>query len=423
VEKIYICEPSFLEDWQNKKLNISQSDFKAASELYLKLKKERGDIYEINGDTIKINISGPLTNEGPDIFDMYYNLGGTGYNEIMNALELADDEQIKNIIGNFNTPGGEVGIIDNVWNRLFELRNNGKNYIAINKGLMASAGYYLACPANKILSDGKANRTGSIGVVLTAVDYSNAYKKVGIVVKDITSSNAKNKRPDIKTKDGMSVLQEQVDTLENVFIDRVARGRGITREKVIENYGQGKVFITENPDMNGVDAIRAGMIDGLVTKPDAVATGKNNSPAAAGSEVKKMPTFLEMLASDPAYKAEFEKLLQQKYDAGVVSGKTEESNRIKALMPFVQSEAYDSSFKTQIFKGLTGEYSVETVKAMIGMEDARLEREKSTTAQTSTANVDIPKDPPMKLSADGSISNPLDIDAESKRLKAASEGK
>ena len=79
-----------------------------------------------------------------------------------------DDENVKAIIIDLDTPGGEVTASDEIYH---ELKLCGKPVVAMMNSLAASGGYYVACGANKIVAN-RNTLTGSIGVIISSVDAS-----------------------------------------------------------------------------------------------------------------------------------------------------------------------------------------------------------------------------------------------------------
>lgn len=71
---------------------------------------------------------------------------------------------------------------------------------------------------------------GSIGVV-TAVPVQEQPDESGTKCYEIVSSNAKAKRPDPRTEDGIKTIKAELDALEAQFIGSVAKFRNISEEK------------------------------------------------------------------------------------------------------------------------------------------------------------------------------------------------
>ena len=231
----------------------------------------------IDGETAFIDITGPLSRKGPDYWDRVYGDGGTSYTLIVEALKLAvEDEGIKEIRLRMNTPGGTVDGVDEVAQMIAFSRKK-KKVIAENHGMIASGGYWIASQASKIVAMSPGAETGSIGVIIVGYDFTDALKKIGIKKHYIVSENAPRKAATLETKKGRNILQDRVDSIERVFMSRIAEGRGITIEVVRETFGRGDVLIAKDPDPDKKDALSVGMID-KVEGAIKVSSIKDNRP-------------------------------------------------------------------------------------------------------------------------------------------------
>lgn len=184
--------------------------------------------------------------------------GATSIEIFARDLRVAlDDPQVKAILLEINSPGGQVDGVNEAADMIAAAE---KPIVAYVGGTAASAAYWLASAADRIVVDATA-RLGSIGVVTTVNVDKNA--KDGTV--EIVSSQSPNKRADVTTAEGRSVVQAQVDSIADVFIDAVAANRGVSRDVVIGEFGGGSVKI-------GRAAIAAGMADSAGSLESTLAT-------------------------------------------------------------------------------------------------------------------------------------------------------
>lgn len=106
-------------------------------------------------------------------------------------MKAANDAEIKSIIELSNSPGGQVlGT-----NELATLKASIKKPITtVSEGLVCSAAYELAVTSREIFATSENVIAGSVGVMLTYVDFSKMYAEAGITVRDIyaTTSPLKN---------------------------------------------------------------------------------------------------------------------------------------------------------------------------------------------------------------------------------------
>jgi len=426
--KIWAFSEQHLIDYQTKIENATVEEIKAASSIFGS--DPLPGILSISGSTAQIKIYGPLSQNGPSPIARYFGYTGTGYLQIIDAInEISENDEITKVELLMNTPGGEVLGVDEVFQAVKDLSGK-KEVIAINQGMIASAGYWIASATEKIISNSPVNFTGSIGVIITAVDTKEMEKRYGVRVVTVVSRNASNKNPDVSKKSGVEELQKTADALERIFFERIAEGRGVTTEYVKKNYGRGSILVSLDPD--GTDAMDVKMIDAVITEKNNNSDVKKNkdiesksvnTPAIIAGKNKQevtMPTFKDFLAENPAAKAEYNAALEEKYKAGVEAGKVLVREDIKKISPFLTSSEYDDAIKAVAIKGINGEINIDTVIAMVTLEDARKAKTESTEAKKETE--EIGDTPPEQVvtggNASGDITTEADFQAEMARVKA-----
>ncbi len=158
------------------------------------------------------------------------------------------------IILDIDSPGGVVTGISELADKIYSMRPKVEAYVS---GMAASAAYWLASAANKITMSDTAE-VGSVGVVMSYTDYSELLAKMGIKIKDIISSNAPLKRVTPDTDDGLSYYQARIDEIASVFVDKIAKYRGVPSAFVLSNFGQGGLI-------GAKAALSSGMADQIST--------------------------------------------------------------------------------------------------------------------------------------------------------------
>ena len=189
-------------------------------------------------------ISGVLLNQRNWIYDVF-DIPQTSYVDIANQLRTAEaDSNVRAIELQVDSGGGQAS------NMLVDTANlihaAKKPVAAIVGDMAASAAYWLASQADTISLRGAATMVGSIGVAVSV--------RVSDSVVHIASTDAPNKRPDPRTDAGKTVIRRELDALHELFVDAVARGRGVDAETVNRDFGRGGVLLA-------AEAIEAGMAD------------------------------------------------------------------------------------------------------------------------------------------------------------------
>lgn len=226
-------------------------------------KKDDDQIYTIEGSTATMVISGPLSRNGPSWLALLFGFGGTGYNAIIEAAnDLKNDDSIEHVKMEMDTPGGYMDGLDETFQALDSLSKT-KKLTAINRGMIASAGYYLAVAASKIEAVSPSAITGSIGVKVVGYDWSGYLKKEGIVRRVVISDGAPKKDANLETQKGRNIILEEINAHERIFLMRVSEGRAVDVETVKSDFGQGGMLVAFDPDPSKDDALSVGMIDEL----------------------------------------------------------------------------------------------------------------------------------------------------------------
>lgn len=196
------------------------------------------------------------------------------------------DEAVNSIILELDSPGGAVDGIFELAQMIYEAR--GKKQVAtIATGQMASAGYLIGSAAEKVYISGETNMVGSIGVLYTHVDKSEAQAKQGHKTTEVFAGKYKRVSTENAplSEEGKKDIQGKVDYIYSLFVDYVAKFRAVDTNAVVEDMAEGRVFI-------GKQAIKAGLVDGVSTIDDLVASmsagvaGNNQVMSASGVDTE-----------------------------------------------------------------------------------------------------------------------------------------
>lgn len=175
--------------------------------------------------------------------------GGASYDLLRQDLQAAADAGPKGVILNIDSPGGEVNGTAELAQAIFDLREK-VPVVAYVGGQGCSAAYWLASAASEVVVD-KTAMLGSIGVQM---GLRIASPRAGEKSIRFISSQSPMKNADPESEAGAKALQSMVDALGKVFVETVARNRGVATETVLKDFGKGGIFI-------GEDAVKAGLAD------------------------------------------------------------------------------------------------------------------------------------------------------------------
>ncbi len=181
-----------------------------------------------------------------------------GYNhrQFMKQLdEVKADETVKGVILKVNSPGGGVLESKDIYDKIVDIQKTREIPFYVTMGAMAaSGGYYVSAPADKIFVHPET-MTGSIGVIMQTLDYSELAEKLGIrfntiktgAHKDIGSPNRH------MTDEERAIFQSMADESFERFVKVIADGRDMSIEEV-KKIADGRIF-------SGSQAIKYGLAD------------------------------------------------------------------------------------------------------------------------------------------------------------------
>ena len=177
--------------------------------------------------------------------------------------KVRNDADIKTVVFRINSPGGSALASEEIW-REVALTNKVKKVIVSMGDVAASGGYYIAAPAHRIFAE-STTITGSIGV-FGMIPYTGKMfeNKLGINFDRVeTNSHSVLSLNKKLSPEELARVQGEVDGIYNQFITRVADGRKLSKERVMQ-IARGRVW-------TGKDALKIGLVDQLGSLNDAIA--------------------------------------------------------------------------------------------------------------------------------------------------------
>ena len=237
----------------NKPLLLSQQGFEAINAIeWLPAETITPLGYELKNSVAIIPIHGLLTKR-TELFSAL--MGTTSYEDIFNAISSAiEDEKVEKILLDIDSPGGEVSGLFDLVDFIFNSRNQKPIYSVAND-YACSAAYAIASATEKIFVT-RTSCVGSIGVIATHLDVSEADKKDGIKFTTVYAGDKKN---DLSPHEPLSEnaikdLQAEVDRLYDIFVATVSRNRYLSESKIRK---------TQAATYFGQNAVIAGLADEL----------------------------------------------------------------------------------------------------------------------------------------------------------------
>ena len=210
--------------------------------------------------------------------------GGTsGAETIIKSLQYAaSSDRVKAVILRVDSPGGDALASDLIWHAVEKVKEKKKPVIVSMASVAASGGYYIAAGADEIFAD-KSTITGSIGIFSGKFVLSGLYEKLGInyaVFKRGAHADWQtNLRP--WTDEEQARYLVNITEFYNTFTNKVAKGRGLTQERVDE-LGRGHVY-------TGQRAIGLKLVTKQGGLADAIAFAQEKAGLKEEPELSFMP--------------------------------------------------------------------------------------------------------------------------------------
>ena len=273
----------------------------------------------MDGPVAIIRIDGPI-HRYADIFTMAS--GGVTTEALARDLDLAlNDPQVSGILFAIDSPGGEAVGINELADTIYAARGR-KPMIAYIEGYGASAAYWIASAADRVLVDDTA-KVGSIGALIGVPDPS---KRVSRTI-DFVSSQSPKKRADPTTDEGRAYYQGLADKTAEVFISKVIRNREMDREAVVA---------VEGGLLTGADAVTAGLADALGSEELAIRTLMSGTLPVL-RPARAWPIYLPVAARGTSARTQEERMKVSEFISGIFAGAKDAGIELEPDAPIAQT--------------------------------------------------------------------------------------
>ena len=227
---------------------------------------------------------------------LIYGVGGvkrgkSGYDPIFEEVTMgadtvaaafraaATDKSVKAILFRIDSGGGSYVASDTIWREVARAKKAGKPIIVSMGAVAGSGGYFIALPADKIVAQ-PATLTASIGVIAGKFLTTNFWDKLGITWDEVHSSSNAMAYSGLHdfTPEQWARFETWLDRIYDDFTTKVAEGRKLPREKVLE-IAKGRVW-------TGEDAKALGLVDELGGFPVALRLVREAAKLPADAKIK-----------------------------------------------------------------------------------------------------------------------------------------
>ena len=175
------------------------------------------------------------------------------------------DPRVQAVVLRINSPGGTVTASDIMYDRVMQFRQRThKPVIASTQDIAASGGYYVACAADRIVSQ-PTGIVGSVGVIFLSLNFEGTLSKIGVRSDAIKSGTHKDMGSPLRTltAEERTMFQDMIDQYYTRFRGVVQERRKITDPAKMAVIGDGRV-------MTAQQAFGLGMVNQLGSLDDAI---------------------------------------------------------------------------------------------------------------------------------------------------------
>lgn len=325
----------------------------------------------------------PVTGVMAQKANLFMRVSGMASTQMLEAqlAQMVKDPEVRGIALPIDSPGGSVFGTPEFAAAIYAA-SQVKPVIAHTDAVMASASYWAGSGASEIVISGPTVVVGSLGIITRHVDVSKQNEARGMVVTDISSGKYKaiTSGNGPLPAAGREYIQAQCDYLYTIFVDTVAKHRGVDAGTVLADMAEGRIF-------TGQQAIDAGLADSVASLDeviDRLASAKGPLPRRRRAASPKPSTTLkgpameqhQATTPEPITRASLERdhaalFAQLRKDfqaeghaAGLIAGATAERERIQAVL------AQDPGGHAELVRGLAFDGKTSGPEAAVAVVNA-----------------------------------------------------
>jgi protease-4 len=191
--------------------------------------------------------------------------------------QAANDPDVKAVVMSVDSPGGEITASDVIYHEIKKLKAR-KPVVFFMNSIGASGAYYAACGASWVMCN-ETTFTGSIGVIISTLNYKELFGKIGldaIVFKSGKFKDMLNGAREVSPEEA-AYVQGLVMQSYDKFVGIVAKSRGLDEAALRAGVADGRI-------LSGEDAFEAKLVDQLGYIEDAYAKAEELG-AAPGARI------------------------------------------------------------------------------------------------------------------------------------------
>jgi signal peptide peptidase SppA len=234
-------------------------------------RKRQPRIPKVNGSVAVIPIQGVITKRGGWFSD--------GLDRIGRALDTAmNSSAIGGVVLDIDSPGGSSYGLMEFADKVFSYRSNPKPLLGVSNPVAASAAFWAGASTDQFIVSPSGD-VGSVGVWSLHLDYSEYLAQEGIKPTFVYAGKYKVEGNPFEplSDEARAEIQRGVDEVYSDFTNALARNRGVTKAKVISDFGEGRVLSANR-------AKQAGMVDRIASLEEVISSMGGGASGGRSSE-------------------------------------------------------------------------------------------------------------------------------------------
>lgn len=175
---------------------------------------------------------------------------------------LRERDDVRGVVLRIDSPGGDAIASDLLWRAASRVAET-KPVVASMGDVAASGGYFLAAAAHRVFAEA-GTLTGSIGVIGGKLNMEGLYARLGVSTDAVERGARAGLLSDDRdfTPDERAAIRDEISGMYDIFIDRVATGRGLSHEAV-DRVARGRVWSGAAARSHGLVDVIGGPLDAL----------------------------------------------------------------------------------------------------------------------------------------------------------------
>lgn len=221
-------------------------------------RKRQPRLPKVNGSVAVIPLQGVITKRGGFFSD--------GLDRVARSLDTAmKSRAVGGVVLDIDSPGGSSYGLMEFADKIHAYRDDPKPLIAVANPMAASAAYWAGTAADQLVISPSGD-VGSVGVWSLHMDYSKFLEEKAMIKPTFVYAGkykVEGNPFEPLSDEARAEIQRGVDEVYDQFVTALSKNRGVSKARVISDFGEGRMLSAER-------AKAAGMVDRIASLEEVV---------------------------------------------------------------------------------------------------------------------------------------------------------